>query len=405
MFEIKEHENDLFYLVDLNDICQKHLNWKRKLPRVTPHYAVKCNGDPMLLKLLCRLGASFDCASKFEIDKMLALDISVDRIIFANPCKPSSFIRHARKVNVDYMTFDNSFELDKIKAHHPNAKLVLRIVTDDSDALCQFSAKFGADKATARKLIARAKELQLDLVGISFHVGSGQLSASVFRGAIRDARELFDYALKEQGYKMHVLDVGGGYPGSDESSDLFDRIAASINEALDEHFPSDYFEQLNGRPLRIIAEPGRYYCCSAFTLCTRIISKRVTESDSDSTKSIMYYINDGIFASFNNILYDHYHPLADLDPAYASEKLAKFKSSLWGPTCDGADLILKDIRYPEMNIDDWVLFRNMGAYTLSAAVPYNGMPLPRCVYVTPVKSASDNEDLVVDSLIKSFNSI
>jgi ornithine decarboxylase len=45
-----------------------------------------------------------------------------DRIIYANPCKQSSYIRFAKEVGVEIMTFDNEQELLKIKQIHPNAK-------------------------------------------------------------------------------------------------------------------------------------------------------------------------------------------------------------------------------------------------------------------------------------------
>lgn len=38
------------------------------LPRVKPHYAVKCNPDPAMLSLLASLGTGFDCASPAEIE-------------------------------------------------------------------------------------------------------------------------------------------------------------------------------------------------------------------------------------------------------------------------------------------------------------------------------------------------
>lgn len=45
-------------------------------------------------------------------------------------------------------------------------RLVLRIVTDDSNAVCRFSMKFGADMNTARRLIERAREIDLDVIGV-----------------------------------------------------------------------------------------------------------------------------------------------------------------------------------------------------------------------------------------------
>ena len=45
-----------------------------------------------------------------------------DRIIYANPCKQSSYIRYAKEVGVETMTFDNEQELLKIHQLYPNAK-------------------------------------------------------------------------------------------------------------------------------------------------------------------------------------------------------------------------------------------------------------------------------------------
>jgi diaminopimelate decarboxylase len=45
-----------------------------------------------------------------------------DRIIYANPCKQSSYIRYAQEVGVEIMTFDNEQELLKIQQIYPHAK-------------------------------------------------------------------------------------------------------------------------------------------------------------------------------------------------------------------------------------------------------------------------------------------
>jgi ornithine decarboxylase len=45
-------------------------------------------------------------------------------------------------------------------------RLVLRIVTDDSNAVCRFSMKFGADMNTSRRLIEKAQELDMEIIGV-----------------------------------------------------------------------------------------------------------------------------------------------------------------------------------------------------------------------------------------------
>lgn len=115
-------QEDAFYVCDIGDIVRKHKIWKATLPRVIPHYAVKCNDSLTVLEVLAELGTSFDCASKAEIIKVMSLGVDAKRIIFANPAKMKSHIKYAAEVGVHTMTFDNELELEKVKLYHPDAK-------------------------------------------------------------------------------------------------------------------------------------------------------------------------------------------------------------------------------------------------------------------------------------------
>lgn len=132
---------------------------------------MKCNSDPNLLRLLAELGTGFDCASIEELRSVLALGVDPARIIFANPCKTASSLVFAQTAGVSWTTFDNLDELDTIKRYHPNAQLALRIFASDSDALVDLSKKYGAPIDSTWRLLKRAKELGLEVSGVSFHVG------------------------------------------------------------------------------------------------------------------------------------------------------------------------------------------------------------------------------------------
>ncbi|XP_043685376.1 ornithine decarboxylase-like [Vespula pensylvanica] len=360
-------QEEAFYVLDIGDIVRKHQIWKEKLPRVDPYYAVKCNDNLIVIEVLAALGIGFDCASKTEINKVLSTGVDPSRIIFANPAKPASHIRHAAAMGVDTMTVDNESELHKIKKLFPTAKIVIRIRCDAEVAQCQLGMKFGCDPTQeAPNLLRLASILNLDVVGISFHVGSGCQDPPVYQRAIHHARLLFDLA-SDLGFNPYLLDIGGGYPGNKGSS--IDKIADVINKALDEYFNTD--------AVHIIAEPGRFYVASAFTLATSIHSKRSVRGDENSPNSIthnMYYINDGVYGSFNCLLYDHQR----VTPLPLKNGCGKMiPSSIWGPTCDGLDQVVENILLYEMDLGDWIIFENMGAYTLPVASPFNGFPVPK----------------------------
>lgn len=379
--EIANHtdQEEPFFVVDLADIVYKYKLWKLKMPRVQPFYAVKCNDSTTVLHLLAALGTGFDCASKNEIENVLAAGVEPSRIIYANPCKTRSFIKHAESVDVNLTTFDNEMELRKMKLLHPHCRLVIRIRVDDSGALCRLGMKFGCDVEDVSHLLNIAKELGLNVVGVSFHVGSGCQDSSAFTKAVASARQVFDIAA-DIGYNFELLDIGGGFPGSKGPFVSFEEIASVINTSLDQLFPPE-------SGVQIIAEPGRYFVASAFTLCTNIIAKREVVPDEEGGEtSCMYYVNDGVYGSFNCLIFDHaeVQPIPLMD----TEDRNILKCSLWGPTCDSMDRILETSFLPEMNVGEWIIFENMGAYTVAAASTFNGFQKPVIKCVLPMHALS-----------------
>uniref|UniRef100_A0A672Y799 ornithine decarboxylase n=1 Tax=Sphaeramia orbicularis TaxID=375764 RepID=A0A672Y799_9TELE len=342
-----------FHVANLDDLHQKHIRWLRTLPRVKPFYAVKCNSTPAVIRMLSTLGTGFDCASKGEIELVLSLGVTPEKIIFAHTTKPQSHIKYASTRGVDMMTFDCEEELLKISACHTRAKLVLRIAVDDSKSAIKLSQKFGTKPSVVKKLLERCKELDLEVIGVSFHVGSGCTDSLAYRQAIEDARHVFDTAVL-LGFQMRLLDIGGGFPGKEGFQIQFDEV---INEALDKFFPAD-------SGVQVIAEPGRYYVDSAFTLAVNVFAKKVVMDDVTQIRGVynvsidqgvmMYYISDGVFGSLNCLIYD-----------------PRYRSIIWGPTCDSLDRVTANYWMPEVQVGDWLLIDNMGAYSVCCSSDFS----------------------------------
>ncbi|KAF2099111.1 putative ornithine decarboxylase [Rhizodiscina lignyota] len=368
-------EEDAFFVADLGSVYRQHLRWKLNLPRIKPYYAVKCNPDAQVVRLLAALGTGFDCASKAEIEQVLKLGVEPHRIIYAQPCKTKSHVRYASQHDVKQMTFDNADELYKTKQLYPDAELFLRILTDDSASLCRLSLKFGASLNDTGDLLQLAKDLGLNVVGVAFHVGSGASDPEAFLKAVQDARFVFDQAA-EIGFNLHTLDVGGGFV-----SESFENMAAVLSSALDANFPSS---------VRIIGEPGRYYVSSAFNIACHVIARRSIVDPVLCTQSYMLYLNDGVYGNFSSIMFDHQHPVprilksgdrflydsaenqdgCEFDAARAG---GVTEYSVWGPTCDGIDCIAEKWTASEaLEVGDWLYFEDMGAYTKCSATRFNG---------------------------------
>lgn len=396
----------------MDEIYLRHFNWIEKFPRIEPFYAAKSNYDLNVLKLFKFLNIGFDCSSKGEIERLIELNVQPDKILFANPNKQVSYIKFAHRIGVTKLVFDNENELLKIKRHHPSAECILRIKADS------LPGKFGADRSTSMNLIKKCIELDLNLVGISFYVGFRQKTSENIIESIKNARFLFDYARENLNYLINILDIGGGFPGSSHSLDLFSIMARQINNVLDEYFPEDLFRKLHENSpakFRIIAELGTYYTTSAYTLCSTIIGKKelsltandrekfiksknlFINSDKESVISdravdvcainkdvkFLYSINDSIHGSFKWYDINQSTPIFIRPNSQSSPQNENyFYSSIGGVTCDSCDFIIKDCLMPEILVGDYVIFKNMGSYTKTAAVPFNDIPLPKTIFVS-----------------------
>ncbi|KFB49767.1 AGAP011806-PA-like protein [Anopheles sinensis] len=363
------HE-DPIHVLDLDDVVCKHKSWCDEMPRVTPFYAVKCNNDPRILKIMVKLGLGFDCASKVELERMLDFGVEPERIIFAQPAKSIPALLYARSKQVSVMTFDGEIELKKIHQYYPEAQLVLRIRHDSVKVRCSMGKKFGCDPINeAPALLRYAAKLSMNVVGVSFYVGSDCDEHEVYYNAVKIGRDLFDYA-KSIGLKFSLLDIGGGFPGDKDKP--IHRYAKAINRAIDHFFPIE-------DNVRIIAEPGRYYVASAITLVSFVHSKRIAVErleDGTERKWIHYYLNDGIYGSFYSTAYEAQEAIPIVHRKTGAKE---YNSSVWGPTCDSVDVILPDIVLPELDIGDSVLFENLGAYGIVRGAAFNGFQLPKVI--------------------------
>jgi ornithine decarboxylase len=84
-----------------------------------------------------------------------------------------------------------------------------------------------------------------------------------------------------------------------------------------------------------------------------------------------YWIDDGVYGSLNCVIMDHYepHPRPLATPRHEE---ATYTSTVFGPTCDSLDMVVTGYQLPEMNVGDWLVFDDMGAYTTAAGSKFNG---------------------------------
>jgi len=329
---------------------------------------MKCNPDQKIIESLAKQGVGFDCASRSEIDK--ALDyVDPSRIIFAHPCKHPLDIAYASNNGIAYTTFDTVGEVEKLKGYP--IRSLLRIKIDNPSAVVQLGRKYGADvELECTHILETARDNGILVDGVSFHVGSASSDPLVFDKAISQSALILQ-KMREYGFQPKVLDIGGGFGAS-----TFDQVSHVIRNALDKH--------ITDPNIRIIAEPGRYFAEEVCTFLTPIIGKRYRSNVWE------YWITDGLYGSFNCILYDQQYPKTEYILKDKRQADGMYRSFIWGASCDSADKVTLEgdkLLLPKLEIGDWLLFNRFGAYTIAGACNFNGINMmhPRIFYVPKSK--------------------
>ncbi|KUK16069.1 type III PLP-dependent enzyme [Petrotoga olearia] len=346
-----------FLVLDTTYVKENYYKLKNSINDVEIFYAVKANSHTSILETLRDLGASFDVASKGEIEKLMNLGISTNKMSFGNTIKKEKDIKFAWDNGVEYFAVDSEMEVEKIARNAPGAKVYGRLSMSSNDSDWPLSGKFGTDADHLIDILKYAKRKGLIPYGVSFHVGSQSYNKYKWKEAILNASEVFE-KLHKQKIDLKMLNLGGGIPVKHTKPvpDV-EEIGEIINESIKE-----YLGWVEG--LRVLSEPGRSMVGNAGIIASRVLlrSRKGTQN--------WVFLDTGVF-----------HGLMETIENFRYEVLVEGKEysetttmTLAGPTCDSVDTIYDEIELP-INIDynDIVYFINTGAYTNEYATSFNGI--------------------------------
>lgn len=361
--------DEAFWVADMDRVRTSIGLWEAHLPLVKAHYAMKCCDEPNLLQFLADRGFGFDCASQKELEQILDLGVDANRIVFSHPLKSQEALKYAKENGVERLAYDTEAELRKILRYYPEAEVFLRVKPKFSNAKIQLSKKFGASPDDVPNLLSLTAELGANFIGFSFHVGSLCDDINTFRTALQYVSELKQQAA-DLGLNTCFVDIGGGFlPPHAPANCSFAEITAAINESIDEFFGEDSVE--------FIGEPGRFIASEYMDLHLPVTCVKFhTNAHGERTQSV--FVPDGIYGSFNALIYDHAEPHFEIHTEGESERLA---TTLWGQTCDSADIVYEDMMWPELEVGDLLSIRRFSAYTYSPTSFFNGFHHHRVVVI------------------------
>jgi ornithine decarboxylase len=351
---------------------------QHNLPYLKHHYAIKSLPVIEAVESILELNGYFDVATNGEIELLKLANVAPQLCIHTHPIKKIRDIEYALEYGISHFVVDNPAEIFKFREFRDRVKLILRVAFANKFAECDLSAKFGCEQSDCLELIDLSLQNGLYVSGISFHVGSQMSTSLIHQQAIEWANGFY-LELESRGIDLEILDIGGGFPAQYKEDDInLVDFLTEIKPALDKfhsNFPG----------CTIVSEPGRCISASAVSLITQIIGKKYKHGQP------WYFIDDGVYGSFSANIFDHRHfsvePLEHHTGEYISSVVA-------GPTCDSIDIIDCNAMLPDLEIGDYLITHNIGAYSLACCTDFNFVPRAKLV-----TDCSNNFSLPISAIV------
>lgn len=330
-------------------------------PRTLHALAIKANPLVEVLREAAGAGAGLEAASFEELQLAIAAGCQPDEIVFDSPAKTDREIAAALALGV-LLNANDLAELDRIDRQlcerQSASRIGLRINPELGagrialTSVAQSGSKFGVPIRSRRPEVLAAFDRYPWLSGLHVHVGSQGCELELLVEAITVVDALRQEIEARRGRPLSFVDIGGGLP-------------AIYVEGQTAPSPSEYVDRLRQRVPQLFAsdatwvtEFGRSVQAGCGVTFSRIESVRdepplaVTHVGADLLMRPVYRPEDWP------------HEFALLDRHGTPKRGKPRPVTIAGPLCFSGDVLARDLPLPPVEVGDWVVIRDTGAYTL-----------------------------------------
>ena len=334
-------------------------------------YAMKANSNLAVLDLLARQGAGFDIVSGGELLRVIAAGGDPGKTIFSGVGKTVEEMQLALEKGILCFNVESIPELHRL--NEVAGKLGMRApvslrVNPNVDAKTHpyiatglKANKFGVAFDDALDTYRSAAALpHLDLVGIDCHIGSQLLDDAPLLEALDKLIELID-TLHGEGIHIHHLDMGGGI-GVDYGV-AGDKPAVPVGDYLSRVFARvDAWraEKHDGKPIKVIFEPGRSIVADTGVLLTKI------EYLKPGVEKNFCIVDAAMNDLMRPALYEAWMGVQQV----TSRGGDAVTYDVVGPVCESGDWLARE-RELSVEAGDLLAIMTAGAYGMTMASNYN----------------------------------
>ena len=361
-------------VIDLKSVKRNYLKIRELFPSAKIYYAMKANPGAPVLRLLASLGSNFDIASRYELDQILSIGVSPERLSYGNTIKKPGDVKYFYEKGVRLFASDSGDDLMSIAKNAPGSRVYIRVrVLASETADWPLSRKFGCQPEMAYDLVVQAHDVGLIPYGLSFHVGSQQRDIGQWNDALAKTKYLFSQLEKEKGIRLRMINMGGGFPARyAKPTNGLSRYASEIMRYLEADFGEDVPE--------IVLEPGRSLVGDSGILTSEVI---LSAHKSNTALARWVYVDAGKFNGLIETLDESIcYPIVTSRDALGEDE---GEVIIAGPTCDSMDVMYEETRYVlpvGLKAGDILYWLSTGAYTSTyASVAFNGFPPIKTYYM------------------------
>lgn len=367
-------------------------------------YASKAFLTKEMARIIKREGLGMDVVSGGELYTAIKVDFPMKKIFFHGNNKTLDEIEMAVKHNVGRIVVDNFYELDLLgkvaKKYKKKANILFRITpgvdshTHKYIRTGQIDSKFGIplNENIIHKAILKAMGLEyVELKGFHFHIGSQLQENETHVKAIKIIASLMKEVKDDIGFITKELNTGGGY-GIHYNGNGHRKPLRYFTDAIMEELEKEC-EKYNLERPKVIIEPGRWIVGEAgITLYTIGSIKNIP--------GIRTYvgIDGGMPDNPRPSLYNtKYEALV----ANKMDEETKNIVTVAGKCCESGDILIWDLKVPDVESGDILAVLSTGAYNYSMASNYNRIPRPAVVMVSNGKDRLIVKRESYDDIIKN----
>ncbi len=337
-------------------------------------FAVKANSNIHLLRLLGELGVGMDLVSGGELARAEAAGIPGNRMVFSGVGKTPGEMARALELGIHSFNVESEPELALLSAVATylgkTASVALRFNPDvDARTHPYISTglkedKFGLERTEILRLAQGIGAYSnVELTGISIHIGSQLTTLRPLDAAFGKLRSLVDELEQKHGAHIRFVDLGGGL-GIRYRNEKPPTPSAYCR-LIKKHF----LRKKGQSPLQVILEPGRSLVGNAGVLVTDVLFRK------KRGKKDFLVVDAAMNDLIRPALYQAFHEIIPLERGKGLGK--RRKTDIVGPVCESADCfgsarMLSD----RIESGDPLAILSAGAYGFSMASHYNSRPNP-----------------------------